>query len=187
MLNTMKNRRGFTVVELIVTITIMVILMTLVVARMINTQAAGRDQERGLDMTALHNGLEAFYTGGNQVKNIPKGFYPGRQQIQTAASSSPPFSELLDGVPKSVFMAPRRTITDSFGVDPAGTPVVGSNADGSYDDSQARALLEDTPYLYQPLRRDNGACVSYADCVKYNLYYITETDDELHIIRSKNQ
>lgn len=183
----MRKSRGFTIVELIITITIMAILMTLLVVRLLSSQVAGRDKERNIDTTALANGLESFYSGGNPILSIPKGYYPGRQEVNTAIAATPPFKEFLEGVANTTYIAPKATITTSFGVDPATTAVVGANADGSYSDSQAKALLVDIPYLYQPLTRNNTLCLTYTNCVKFNLYYLTEIDNIVHVIRSRHQ
>lgn len=181
----MKRGEGFTIIELIVTITVMVILMTIVTVRLVSTQAHARDEEREIDITTIAKGLEVYYQNGSSKASIPKGYYPGGQQIQDAAAESLPFGSLLEGVGKDSFQAPRREINTSFGVDPV--RVKGTNPDGSYSDAQARSLLATYPYLYQPLKRDNTFCINYSDCVKFNLYYLSEADDTVHIVRSKHQ
>lgn len=184
----MKRGGGFTLIELMITITIMVILMTLAVVNLLSSQANGRDKERQADMDTLARGLEVYYLSGNPITNTPAGYYPGGQEVTTAAGTTPPYSRFLEGVPQTSFEAPNRDATNSFGVDPNyTTSAPGSNPDGSYDDTQARTLLATIPYLYQPLKRDNTFCASFADCVKFNLYYLTEADNTLHKIRSKNQ
>lgn len=183
-----KRGEGFTVVELIVTIVILVILTTLVVVRLRSTQTSGRDQERSIDATTIATGLEGYYENGNVTTYTPKGYYPGATEITVAAGLTPPFNEFLEGVSAASLTAPDRTITDSFGIDPnyASAPA-GANTDGSYSDDQARPLLLQFPYLYQPLRRNNTFCTIYSDCVKFNLYYLKEATDEVVKIRSKNQ
>jgi type II secretory pathway pseudopilin PulG len=183
-----KRGGGFTIVELIVTITLMVILMTIITVRLISTQANARDEERSTDIVTISKGLETFYVSGSPKLSIPKGYYPGGQQVQTAAATTPPFSEFLEGVSKSSYEAPGRDSTNSFGVNPSyATAPIGSNPDGSYSDAQSRPLLATFHYLYQPLKRDNSFCANYLDCVKFNLYYISEADNVVHVIRSKNQ
>lgn len=186
----MASRRGegFTIIELIVTIVVLVVLTTLAVVRLSSTQAGGRDQERQIDIGAIATGIEVYYDNGNSTTYTPKGYYPGATQVQSAAATSPPFKEFLEGVSKLSLEAPGRTISDSFGVDPsyASSPV-GANSDGSYSDAQARALFDTYPYLYQPLRRNNTFCANYVDCVKFNLYYLEETTNTVKKIRSKYQ
>lgn len=183
-----KRDTGFTIVELIVTITILVILTTLVVVRLRMTQASGRDQERDIDTTTLAKGLEVYYENGNTSTNTPRGYYPGATQIIAATATDPPFTEFLEGVPAISYAAPDIEATDSFGIDPNyATAAAGENTDGSYSDTQARTLLQTYPYLYQPLRRNNTFCVNYVDCVKFNIYYLEETTDTVVKIRSKHQ
>lgn len=183
-----KRGGGFTIVELIVTISIMVILMTIITVRLISTQANARDEERASDTITIVKGLETYYQNGSPKAGTPKGYYPGGQQVQTAAATSPPFSEFLEGVSTSSYTAPKRDMTNSFGVNPSyASAPIGSNPDGSYSDAQARPLLATFHYLYQPLKRDNSFCANYLDCVKFNLYYISEADNVVHVIRSKNQ
>lgn len=188
---TRKHTEGFTIVELIVTITILVILTTLVVVRLSSTQADGRDQERNIDVTTIAAGLETYYENGNDTTFTPKGYYPGAAEISTASALTPPFKEFLEGVSRISLEAPGLSAQESFGVDPAGARGVNpgnvSTPDGSYGDVQAKALLATIPYLYQPLKRDNTFCTSYADCVKYNLYYLKETTNTVVRIGSKHQ
>lgn len=178
-----KLGHGFTIVELLVTITILVILTTLVIVRLQSTEAGARDNEREIDITTIANGLEVYYQDGSPDRSIPKGYYPGRTQVQSALSSPSPFNEFLEGVSKTSFEAPGRTITTSFN----SHATTGTNPDGSYTDAQARTLLSSYPYLYHPVQRNNAYCASYENCVKFYLYYLEEDTDTVIVLRSKNQ
>lgn len=192
---TRKRGAGFTIVELMVVIVVLVILTTIATVRLRLTQQGGRDQERKIDTQAIAAGLEVYYENGNVTTYTPKGYYPGGAQVEAARGLTPPFNEFLEGVAAVSYQAPGREVADSFGVDPGyATSAVGANADGSYSNAQAKILLATRPYLYQPLRRNNAFCVSYIDCVKFNLYYQLEAPtadcpapDNICIIRSKNQ
>lgn len=179
----MKYGRGFTIVELIVTITILIILTTLVVVRLSTTQVAGRDQEREIDATAIATGLEVYYQNGSQDGSVPKGYYPGTAQVTAAASTSPPFNSFLEGVPRISFEAPGRTISNSFGF----VAATGTTIDGSFTTLQARTHLASYAYLYQPMRRNNTICANYTDCVRFNLYYLDERSNAVIHLKSKNQ
>jgi prepilin-type N-terminal cleavage/methylation domain-containing protein len=184
----MKRGGGFTLVELMITITIMVILMALAVINVLTSQVDARDQERRADTGTIARGLEVYYVSGNPYTDTPKGYYPGGQEVTTAAATTPAFNNFLEGVSETSYTAPKRTIINSFGVDPNyASSAAGSNPDGSYSDAQARALLSNNPYLYQPLTRTNTFCTSYVSCVRFNLYYLTERNDTVNVIRSKNQ
>lgn len=180
-----KSKAGFTIIELIITIVILVILTTIVVVRLTSTQVGSRDQKRETDITTLATALENYYQNGDPVAAVPAGYYPGASQVTTAAARTPAFNEFLEGVPLSSYYAPDSEDEAAFGVDLVAA--AGVNPDGSYNDSQARNLLENTPYLYQPLQRNNQFCAHYASCVKFNLYYLHEGNDEVVKIRSKNQ
>ena len=179
-----KRDKGFTIVELMVTITVLVILTTLVVVRLSATSAGGRDRERGFDTSAIAAGLEAYYQDGSPNGDVPKGYYPGRAEVDAAAPTAPPFINFLEGVPAESFVAPTEA---QSGTDFNYYNQVGTNADGSYTNAEARSLLSSIPYLYQPLTRSNQNCAGYADCVKFNLYYLEEGTDTVITIRSKNQ
>lgn len=57
-------RRGFTIVELIITITIMSILLTLAVVNVNTTQMNARDDERKTDVQTIGSYLDSFYSSG---------------------------------------------------------------------------------------------------------------------------
>lgn len=182
-----KRGSGFTIVELMVTISVLVILTTIVVVRLSASSAGGRDRERSFDTSAIAAGLEAYYQNGSQSGSIPKGYYPGRAEVDTAAATDPPFINFLEGVPEESFVAPVHAPEGYSTTDFNYYNQAGTNADGSYTDAQARTLLYWVPYLYQPLTRNNQNCSGYANCVKFNLYYLEESTDTVITIRSKNQ
>jgi prepilin-type N-terminal cleavage/methylation domain-containing protein len=64
------RRRGFTIVELIIVITIMAILMTLGVVNLRGSQAGGRDTERKTDVESIAQHLESYYTSGTDVSTV---------------------------------------------------------------------------------------------------------------------
>lgn len=197
----MVRSRGFTIIELVVTITVMTILMVLVSFRLVFTERAGRDQERSIDTIALARGLELYYQNGVTDLSIPPGYYPGVTQVQAAKSTTPPFNNFLEGISQDSLTAPDKTLNNSFSTDlTSPTPIVGARSDGSYTNVQLDSFFTSSSYsyLYQPLKRDNTLCSNYIDCVKFNLYYRAEADtitDEdnppsltlNHRITSKNQ
>jgi len=58
------TRRGFTIVELIITITIMGILLTLAVVNVGSTQLKARDDKRVSNVQAIGSYLDSFYSNG---------------------------------------------------------------------------------------------------------------------------
>lgn len=66
-------KRGFTIVELIITITIMGILLTLAVVSVNSTQLQARDAERKTDVESVQAYLESYYTTGlSAATSIPR-------------------------------------------------------------------------------------------------------------------
>lgn len=61
------RRRGFTIIELVIVITIMAILLTLGVVNLRGTQASARDSERTTKAESIAQHLEAFYTSSTDA------------------------------------------------------------------------------------------------------------------------
>jgi len=85
------SRRGFTIVELIITISIMAILLTLGTISLSGSQANGRDSERKTDIESLSQHLETFYAAGtnNYEADCTGGHatYDGAYTIRTFKAS----------------------------------------------------------------------------------------------------
>lgn len=172
-------RRGFTIVELIITITIMGILLTLAVVNVGTTQAKSRDEERKADIDSIAINLESFYMAGADGATT-FGHYPS---TSIAASATALKAALRDADMKS-FMAPG--VTDST------QTFVGSTNTGTALSIQTAAGVLPQPtisqYVYQPIKSDGSVCVSTdIDCRKFNLYYRLETDNTIYKVTSKNQ
>jgi len=165
------NRRGFTIVELVIVVTIMGILLVLGVVNLQGSQANGRDAERKADIesTAMH--LETFYTSGSDSATTI-GRYP------STLLTSNPISYLRDIDVKSI-TAPGIT-------NPTTTFIPATN------NTQTTAGVTPQPtfdqYVYQPLQSDGTRCTSDSqECRKFNLYYRLETDNTVYMVTGKNQ
>lgn len=64
----LKNKKGFTIVELLIVIVVIGILATLVIVTFTGIQQKGRNTQRQTDIKALNSYVEAFYAD--------YGFYP---------------------------------------------------------------------------------------------------------------
>ncbi len=167
-------RRGFTVVEIIITITIMGILLTLAVVSLSASQINSRDTERKGDVEALATHLETFYRAGSETSTVV-GRYPSTAITADEATLR---SALRDVDIKSVTAPGVSSMTATF------RPANNTN--------QTTAGVTPQPtlsqYVYQPLQSDNSLCtVETQECRKFNLYYRLESDNTVYMVTSKNQ
>ncbi len=167
-------RRGFTVVEIIITITIMGILLTLAVVNLTSSQINARDTERKGDVEAFATHLETFYRNGSDTSPNP-GRYPSTAitNDETALRNA-----LRDIDVKSV-IAP-----GSSGIAATLTPA--TNATQTTAGVSPQPTL--TQYVYQPLQSNNTVCTNETqECRKFNIYYRLEADNTVYMVTSKNQ
>lgn len=168
------KRRGFTIVELIITIAIMGILMTLAVVNLNASQIKARDDERASDVQAIALALENFFVSGSDTITTVSRY----ATTDITANYDTTKSYLRDIDDKSL-MAPGVTnTTDTF--IPATNNV----------QTEAGVLPQPTvgQYVYQPIMTTGALCSSgNTDCRKFNLYYRTEADNVVHRVTSKNQ
>lgn len=66
---TLKERKGFTLIEILIVVAIIAILASVVLVGLGPTQEAGRDARRISDLSEVQNGLELYYN--------KYGIYPG--------------------------------------------------------------------------------------------------------------
>ena len=173
------TRRGFTIVELIITITIMGILLTLAVVNVNSTQIQARDTERKVDIESIANALEGYYlTGADGSVNL--GRYPSTALADNVSTLN---SNLRDIDLKS-FTAP--------GVDDPMTTFIASTNTGNAKSIQTTAGVLPQPtkdqYVYQAIKTDGSICgAGVVDCRKFNLFYRLEGDNTVYKVTSKNQ
>ncbi|NTW62165.1 type II secretion system protein [Candidatus Saccharibacteria bacterium] len=160
------KRHGFTIIELIIVITVMAILLTLSTAGMNGYQANGRDTERKADVETIALHLETYYTSGKDGDTAPPGQYPPTDMITNNTVRT-----YLRDIDDSNLAAP--------GKDAASTFINASN-------SGAQSPTKDQ-YIYQPLTTSGSLCAGSSVCTKFTLYYKTEIDNTTHKIASKNQ
>ncbi|HEY8886049.1 MAG TPA: type II secretion system protein [Candidatus Microsaccharimonas sp.] len=173
------TRRGFTIVELIITITIMGILLTLAVVNVGTTQAKARDDARKSDIESIASNLESFYISGtDNSTNFAR--YPSLGLTGPAANIT---TNLRDANLNS-FLPPGTT-------DVSLTFLPSTNT-GTLPSIQTTAGVLPQPtkdqYVYQPIKTDGSVCLAGdIDCRKYNLFYRLETDNTVYKWTSKNQ
>ncbi|MFZ1301180.1 MAG: type II secretion system protein [Candidatus Microsaccharimonas sp.] len=171
------KRRGFTVVELIITITIMGILLTLAVVNLSSTQANARDAERASDVQSIANHLEIFYKNGSTASaSTSVGRYPSIELLATGETSVKAFLPDIDAL--SATAPDSSTVADSF------IPATNSTQ------TEAGVLPQPTKsqYVYQPIKTDGTLCTTEAEeCRKFVIYYRLEVTDTVKKLMSKNQ
>lgn len=178
------TRRGFTIVELIITITIMGILLTLAVVNVNVTQAKARDDQRKGDIESIASNLEAFYATGTDT-STDLGRYPSTGLLGSYTTLR---ANLRDIDIKSL-QAPgtpdpaANTIPASF--------IISDNT-GNAPSIQTTSGVSPQPtidqYVYQPIKTDGSICTpSDIDCRKFNLFYRLESDNVVYRVTSKNQ
>lgn len=173
------KQSGFTIIEIVVTITVMGILLTLAVVNMSSSQVRARDDERKSDVESIARHLETYYRNGTGQPGDTIGRYP-----PTAfASDTGSVSEYLVDIDPRSLTAP--------------------NADnGSRDMSLIAATnstqttngVSPTPnvdrYVYQPLRWSGSAwalCTGTQECRRFNIFYKLESDGTVYRMESRNK
>lgn len=167
--------RGFTVVELVITITIMGILLTLGVVNLTASQVNGRDAERKGDIEAIQANLEGFYRTGTDT-STSLGRYPSTL-ITTGSETA--VRGILRDININNLMAPGATsLSSSF--------VPATNTNQTVGGIAPQPTI--AQYVYQPLQTDGSLCTTESqECRKYNLFYRLEADNTIYKVTSKNQ
>jgi prepilin-type N-terminal cleavage/methylation domain-containing protein len=168
------NRRGFTIVELIIVITIMGILLVLGVANLRSSQAGGRDSERKTDVETIASYLDSYYKTGSDFALVA-GSYPstlltssGVEYMEAALSDIDVSSLEAPGItdPTQTFVSATNNVQVTTGVTPQ--PTINQ-------------------YVYQPIKSDGTLCTGSDECRKFNIYWRSEADNNVYIVTSKNQ
>lgn len=167
MLLGMGRNTGFTIVELLVTLTIMVILITLATVNLMDSLTGGRDVERESDVQNIISFQEGLYER-NSASYFPTSavaagadaWYPNIDKNNLRAP----------GVvsPANSLVAATNTVQTTSGVLPQPTT---------------------TTYVYQPLTKDGLICgpALMGYCRKFNIYFLRESDGVVVMLSSKNQ
>lgn len=194
------QRRGFTVVELVVVMVIMAILVLLGIFGVTKSQANARDAERKADAETIARGLEqrykygnpqAVYTADGSNSNKP-GEYPSTTEMLLVWG----FANQTNWNPSTLAAYP----TDEFPgtnaatfISPSGKNIVWCFFCGTStaEDMTAGKYIEDSvmqkdTYVYEPITADNQICTG-PPCPRFNLYYKSEVDKKVITIRSEHQ
>lgn len=164
----MNWRRGFTLVELLITMTIMVILLGIVAVNLRSNQANARDEKRKTDVKVISEGLENYYEAGTDTTS--PGEYPSTDLMSTETQVRAALRDIDGAVLRAPGIASTSTMSFTVATSTA-TPAANVNA-----------------YVYMPLQSNGTLCNSSAqECRKYNLYYTLETTSGVQVLVSKHQ
>ncbi len=173
----MTNRRGFTIIELIIVIAIMGILLVLGVVEVSSSQLHARDNQRKTNIETIATALENYYNGGNQGTTALLS-YPSTDLVAQLSANN--FSMLQDINPNAV-------------VSPTAASGTVSSIVAATNTTQTTAGVTPQPsgtndvYVYQPLQVDGTLCTGTAECRKFNLYYYQESDNSVQMVTSRHQ
>lgn len=193
----MYMNRGFTVVEVLITLVIMSILLALGVVGMRGVQANARDEERRIDVDIIARGLESYYNSGNPKTFTygTKGTYPGANEVHFMWGACTVHGGDAGYLPSvcgpDYFYQALPGLSDAATTSPDGKGI--SNA-WLFGERNPVEIMNDTivtrindgHYVYKPMNAsDYGAC--YNACPRYALIYKKETTGETVIIKSRHQ
>jgi len=167
----MRHAYGFTLIEVLITITVMVVLLVLGVVGLSGTEARARDEERITDITILAQQLDNFYTTGTD-SSTTIGRYPGALDIDTEAE----LTALLRNIDPKILRAPNTQTSSPMNLIMATT------------NSTTQAPTS-SQYIYQPLTSSGALCTTMGtgECRKFNLYYKLENNTVTQVLASKYQ
>lgn len=178
----LMHKQGFTIVEIVITITIMGILLTLAVVNVASSQVGARDSERKSDIDTISLALESYYDSNDSSHNGPYDMAGGSYPATINISNDTYFATALPGIDPRAVRAP--------GVDTSQPKslIVATN------NTQTTAGVTPSPttstYVYQPIKKDGTLCaqiVTKGDCREFNLYYRLEADNTVYMVTSRHQ
>lgn len=163
----MRNR-GFTIIELVIAISIIGILLVLGVANLNGSQANARDAERKADAETLVLHLDAYYDSGAD-NSTSTGKYPSTAFITTTTNIKKYLRDI-----------------DTKSLTPPGITNPLLSFKGAINASAQTPTKDE--YIYQPLKSDGSICnLETQECRKFIIYYRTEVDNTVHTVTGKNQ
>lgn len=205
--------RGFTVVELLITMAVMAILLGLGVVSFRSALANARDNQRESDISVLTRAIELRYKSGlgnsTLFANGLRGSYPDNAEIKWGMAETQSSSDLSDttisctskytpcpsdtnpghrtkwllGTSEAVFFAP-----ENSGNSLSGARLVSPSS--SSRTSTKAALLSQGYYYYESFNESGSPCTiqSATDvCTKFTLTYRRESDGSLIVINSRHR
>jgi len=139
-MRSLKQQKGFTIVELLIVIVVIGILATLVIVTFTGIQQKARNTKRQTDINAIQSHLEAY--------KAQNGYYPSRANINDTSTT------------------PRWIATNMKGLDPSAL----QDPKGSSQTLVGGTTGSATQYAYEPANDAGTSCESDATtCSSYTL------------------
>ncbi|HEX6258212.1 MAG TPA: type II secretion system protein [Candidatus Saccharimonadales bacterium] len=161
---------GFTIIEVIVAVAIILILTTIAVVNVMSSQVVARDAEREEDIRSIAIHFENYYNDLQFNRPFdPAPTYPHTVPTSDVLAGLDPEAYRAPGTPSGTnsIVAATNTVTTTAGVLPQ--PTINQ-------------------YVYQPFNISDQLCTDLnGPCVKYNLYWRSEGDNTIKKIVSRHQ
>jgi len=173
------KKKAFTLIELIIVITIMGIMLVIGVVNLRSSQTIANDKEREADVSNFAIALEDYYKFGNGT--VASSYdYPATVQLTNGTSvTAATITSLLPDLDQNNLLAPGVTnIANTL------TLAINNTA------TTAGVLPQPTidQYVYQPLDSSGALCtISATTCTKFYIYYKKESDNSINQISSRNK
>ncbi len=173
---------GFSIIEIVIVITVLGILLGLSVVSMSASQVNSRDAERKADVEAISIYLESYFSSKSVTQGQTRYFngktYPDNVIIQSQSHMQQAFAD----VDSMILRAPGVKEDQPISL------IAATNATQTTVDVAPQPTT--TQYVYQPLTRNKTLCTDFNSvgaCVKFNIFYRLEKDNSIKMITSKNQ
>lgn len=149
----MKSWRGFTVVEMVVTILILSVLLAIGGMAFVSAQKNARDNDRTSDIDTIARTLENYYKS-NQSSKVG---YPPTSKITSG-------SEFLRQLDLKSLRSPNQN---------SGISLLSASSNAAQNPNIDQ-------YIYQPLNRDGDLCSNEnEECSSFKIFYKLEKSNEI--------